>query len=245
MRSLIDLLQRGGLSRPRSGQGASVAADELQAAIDAQMRRASRDLSGASRRRSAATPSGSRPRASRSARSTACRSSARRPCLREPEPHHGPHPARPRRGHRHRARSGPGRPAPFQGRADPGRLPRRPVRRRRAAVAARPVSSSSSPTAGSTATAPPRPSFTPLVGAGRGADPAIALPSPDRSISMGASRPSAASTRRSRASSTSAGARSRRRAGRADSARNVKHLMLREDVVAAAAEGRFQVIPVA
>ena len=62
--------------------------------------------------------------------------------------------------HRHRARGQARRPAALQGRDDPVGLPGRALCARRAAGARRDAWSSSSPTAASTATAPPRPSST-------------------------------------------------------------------------------------
>ena len=95
------------------------------------------------------------------ARSTASASRSRRFPLRPADPHHRPHRPRHRRGGGHRARGRARRPAPFQGRADPVRLPGgdRSARTRRCRC--RPAWSSSNPMAASTATARPRPSSMP------------------------------------------------------------------------------------
>ncbi|MCK7476253.1 MAG: AAA family ATPase [Candidatus Moduliflexus flocculans] len=82
--------------------------------------------------------------------------------VRQAGPHHGPDVHRPGRGHQHRARGRPERADPQQGRPHPGRLPARAsTPSKRPMSPDRLASPSSSPTAASTATAPPRPRSTP------------------------------------------------------------------------------------
>ena len=140
---------------------AIVTAEDVEHAIDAE------DLPGEPRRRArpAADHRGharsSTPTARRSARSTGSRSwpSAITPSAGRRASPRARSPASPGVA-RHRARGEARRPAPLEGRDDPHRLPRRPLRARAPARARRPRSPSSSTTRRSTATAPPRRSST-------------------------------------------------------------------------------------
>ncbi|MCK7512379.1 MAG: AAA family ATPase [Desulfobacterales bacterium] len=131
----------------------------------------------------------------------------RRLRLRPAGAHHGRHVHGQARGDQHRARGRSERPHPRQGRADPVGLPRQRLRPAPPAAACRSASPSSRATTRSTATAPRPPSSTPSSPASPASRSGRASPSPGRSTRRAGSRPSAASTRRSRGSSTSAARR--------------------------------------
>ena len=165
--------------------------------------------------------------------------------VRQADPDHGPDGHGPGRRHQHRARGRHERADPQQGRPHPRRLPPRQIRPEAGRCPCPPRSPSSSPTAASTATAPPRPRSTPSCRASPGLPLRQDLAVTGSLNQKGEIQPIGGVNEKIEGFFDVCRAKGLTGTqGVIIPHQNVQNLMLRRDVVEAVAEGKFHIYPV-